>query len=163
MLDEIGAELGTFLRQETGVHRQREFQQNGCISDRTEQLLFTNRVTIIVKQERILSTCRQLHLAYDGEIDATFVLLRNRVRFYLKRYVKFQKDIFPFFVNEVALRDIIGGVWYAMSAALIIGLPFFRDHKSRRYISHILTQFLIRWYDFKVNSKLYVQVFLVAE
>ena len=55
-LDEIGAELETFLRQEKGVYRQREFQQNGCISDRTEQLWFTNRVTLIVKQERILST-----------------------------------------------------------------------------------------------------------
>jgi len=56
MLDEIGAELETFLRQETGVYRQREFQQNGCISDRTELLWFANRVTQIVKQERILST-----------------------------------------------------------------------------------------------------------
>jgi hypothetical protein len=62
---------------------------------------------------------------HDGEIDATIVLLRNGVRFYLKRYVKSQKDIFPLFVHEVALRDVIGGVWYAMSAALIIGLPFF--------------------------------------
>jgi hypothetical protein len=62
---------------------------------------------------------------YDGEIYPTFVLLRNGVRFYLKRYVKSQKDIFPFFVHEVALRDVIGDVWYAMSAALIIGLSFF--------------------------------------
>jgi hypothetical protein len=44
-LGEIGAELETFLRQRTGVYRQREFKQNCCISDRTEQLWFTNRVT----------------------------------------------------------------------------------------------------------------------
>jgi len=55
-LDEIRAELKTFIRRETGVYRQREFQQNGCISDRTEQLWFRNRVALIVKQERILST-----------------------------------------------------------------------------------------------------------
>lgn len=62
---------------------------------------------------------------HDGEIDATFILLRSGVRFYLKRYVKSQKDVFPFFVHDVVLRDVIGGLWCAMSASLIIGLPFF--------------------------------------
>lgn len=62
---------------------------------------------------------------HDGQIDATFVLLLIGVRFYLKRYVKSQKDILPFFVHDVALRDVIGGVWCALIAALIIGLPFF--------------------------------------
>jgi hypothetical protein len=55
-LDKIGAELKTVLREETGMYRQREFQQNCCINDRTEQLWFTNCVTQIVKQDRILST-----------------------------------------------------------------------------------------------------------
>jgi len=58
-------------------------------------------------------------------MDATFVLLGSGVWFFLKRYVKSQKYIFPFFVHDVALRDVIGDVWCAMSASLINGLPFF--------------------------------------
>jgi len=73
----------------------------------------------------------------DREIYATFVLLRNGIQLYLKRYVKSQKDMFPFFFHEVALRDVIGGVWYAMSAALIIGLPFFFETTNHADTFHI--------------------------
>jgi hypothetical protein len=74
---------------------------------------------------------------HDGEIYATFVLLRNGVRFYLKRYVKSQKDKFSFFVYEMALRDVVGGVWYDMSAALTIGLPFFSETISHAHTFHL--------------------------
>jgi hypothetical protein len=62
---------------------------------------------------------------HDGEIDPIFALLSDGVLFYLNRYVKSQNDVFPMFVHEVALRGAIGGLWYVMSAAWIIGLPFF--------------------------------------
>jgi hypothetical protein len=55
-LDKFGAELKTVFKTATGVYRQREFQQNYCFNDRREQLRLTNRVTQIVKQERIFST-----------------------------------------------------------------------------------------------------------
>jgi hypothetical protein len=62
---------------------------------------------------------------HDGEIDPTFILLSDEVLFYLIPYVKSQNDVFPMFVHEAALRDAMGGVWYIMSPARIIGLPFF--------------------------------------
>jgi hypothetical protein len=124
-LDKFGAELKTVFKTATGVYRQREFQQNCCFNDRTEQLWLTNRVTQIVKPENFFQLVQQLHLVDDGEIDPTFALLRDGVLFYLNPYVKSQNDVFPMFAHEVALRDAIGGVWYIMSPARIIGLPFF--------------------------------------